>query len=422
MMKKLNNQLPGRRNFLKNATVLSVAGLGMPAAPLLAVTAGKQPEGEKEFGFGAPPVLANIGPDEAEIIVAPHDLATGWVEYGRNEQLGLRTDAAQYGMFPTSERVLRFKLTGLKPGKEYFYRVHLQQIVYKTDYKHEQGEAVNSDILRFRTLDANADTAVFSCWNDTHEYQETLEQLTAMLEDQRPDWLMWNGDITNNIFREEQIVDQFLKPGGKASAASVPLMLSRGNHDVRGRSARHLQDYLTGPGDQYYYGFRQGPLACIVLDTGEDKPDDYKSYAGLLDFENFREEQAWWLAEVIEQPWFTSAPFRIAFMHIPLIWDAEVPERWPSIWGGHNGWICEDGYDKWHDLLVRGNVQLIISGHTHRHAYFPPNEKRPYGQLIGGGPKPGAATCITGHATSKELKVVMSALDGQVLKELRFNA
>lgn len=410
-----------RRNFIKNATAVSIAGAAFTSAPLWSNTANTE-ESEDEVGFKSPPLLTNIDSDKVEIVVVPKGYSTAWIEYGTTSLLGFRSIGAHNGMLPASDRVLRFKLTDLEPGVNYFFRVHLSKITYKNNYAYKQEESIKSELLHFKTLNSEAETATFACWNDTHENEETLLRLLAMLKEQQPDFLLWNGDITNNIFNEEQIIDQFFKHGSQASSLSVPLMLSRGNHDVRGKDARCLESYLAGPGGSYYYGFRQGPLSCIVLDTGEDKPDNHDAYAGLLDFEKFRTEQAQWLERTISEPWFANAPFRIVFTHIPLVWDAEVPEQWPAIWGveGHKGWICEDGYAKWNDLLVKGKVQLVISGHTHRHAYFPPNKVHPYGQLIGGGPKPEAATCILGDVTGSKLTVKMLGLDGSVLEKLEF--
>lgn len=244
-----------------------------------------------------------------------------------------------------------------------------------------------------------------------------------MLKDQNPDFMVWNGDVTNDIYTEDQITAQFLSPAGQAFASSTPVMLNRGNHDVRGRDARYVRNYITGPGGRDYYGFRQGPLACLVVDTGEDKPDSHSDYAGLVDFAYLRSVEAKWLAKVIEEPWFTSAPHRIAFLHIPLVWEAEIPERWPGVWGsGIEGWKCEDGYNKWNSLFAKAGIQLVISGHTHRPTYFPPNEVRPYGQLIGGGPQPDQATCITGQADGRILTVTMANLEGQQLEKLSFKS
>ncbi|MEX0685132.1 MAG: FN3 domain-containing metallophosphoesterase family protein [Balneolales bacterium] len=417
MKNNLNN---GRRDFIKQTAIGVASGFSLQGGGFFNETE-KLVSKKEAFGFAAQPVLANIGENQIEIIVAPNDYATAWVEYGEGKSLNLHANGSTHGLMPTSNRVMRFTISDLEPGKLYSYRVQLRRIVYHNKWKHDQIDEAASETQTFRTLDPNAATASFTCWNDTHENADTVVKLNALLKKQSSDFLLWNGDVTNDIHQEEQIVGQFLNPAGQAFATSTPLMINRGNHDVRGRDARYVRNYLSGPEEQDYYGFRQGPLACIVMDTGEDKPDNHSDYAGLTGFSQLRTRQADWLADLIEQPWFTSAPFKVAFLHIPLVWEAEVPERWPGVWGaGIQGWKCEDGYNKWHDLLVKSGIKLVISGHTHHHAYFPPNKERPYGQLIGGGPQPDQATCITGHADKKTLTINMTDLEGNNLKKLQF--
>src|SRR5690625_7595403 len=96
----------------------------------------------------------------------------------------------------------------------------------------ERTNEIKSDTFYFTTLDSEKETATFTCWNDTHENDETIKQLTSLLENQKPDFLIWNGDITNDIFDEDQIVGQFLSPCDKAFATSVTIMLSRVNHEL----------------------------------------------------------------------------------------------------------------------------------------------------------------------------------------------
>lgn len=422
-MNKKNIDTPSsRRKFIKQAAWASVGAMGLRhnvafAQPTNSVDVEQEAE---SIGFAARPVLANVSHNSIEVIVAPSVLATGWVEYGETPALGYTVEGSVFGRAPFSDRVLRFHIRGLEAGKEYFYRVHLQQVVFHTNWRMERTTEIRSELNSFRTLNPEGSTATFTCWNDTHENEETLARLAHMLHEQQPDFLLWNGDVTNDIFREEQLVGQFLNPGGQAYATSTPMMLARGNHDVRGRDAPYLQDYLTGPGGEYHFGFRQGPMACLVMDTGEDKPDDHIEYGGLADFAAYRSMQAEWLEQIIEEPWFKSAPFRIVFMHIPLVW--EQHSRYREWDGKCTGWICEDAYDKWHNLLVKAKVQLVISGHTHRHNYIPPTEERTYGQLVGGGPQPDRATCITGHADASRLVVTMVDLDGNVLEKLEFTA
>jgi len=408
----------GRRKFLKNLSLISTAGMGMTIPTTLLID--RLHIQDKELKFESHPVLTNIQPDQVEVIVAPSVLSTGWIEYGKSENLGRKVTSNNFGRLSFSDRVLRFKITDLEPGSKYFYRVHLQKVEFHTNWSMERTNEIKSDTFYFTTLDSEKETATFACWNDTHENDETIKQLTSLLENQKPDFLIWNGDITNDIFDEDQIVGQFLNPGEQAFATTVPMMLSRGNHDVRGKDSQFLEDYLTGPDGLYHYGFRQGPLASIVLDSGEDKPDDNEEYGGLANFSAYRSMQAEWLESVIEESWFKTAPFKVVFVHIPMVWNGESRYR---IWDGEcMGWICEDSFNKWHNLFEKGRVQLVISGHTHRHRFIPPDDQRSYGQLIGGGPEPERATFITGKADKESMVIEMTDLQGTVIEKLHYSA
>lgn len=404
-----------RRHFLQTAGAGAIVASSAPLKPALAES--------NDLLLASAPVLINPGSRSITVLCAVNDHAAGWVEYGPDESLGQRAEGTDQGMHPYSDRLLRFNIDGLEPGRAYSYRVHVQPVIFHSAYNIERGEEIVTETRSFRTLDPNAGSACFVCWNDTHENDETLARLTRMLREDAPDFMLWNGDVTNDIHREEQIVGQFLRPGGQAFADTIPHFLGRGNHDVRGRDARLLTQYINGPEDRYYFAFRQGPLACVVLDTGEDKPDDLPVYAGLNAFDDFRTEQMHWLASVIQQEWFRSAPFRVVFTHIPMVWDDEVPEHWPGVWGdGIKGWICEDGRKKWEPLFIEGRVDAVISGHTHRHAWFPANAERPYGQLIGGGPQPDRAVAIVGRADANRFELIMKNLDGETLMEHVFEA
>ena len=378
------------------------------------------------FAFAAPPVLLNPAPGSISVIVLPNALATGWVEYGTTDALGQRCDGARHGQLPLSDRLLAFRLTNLKPGERYFYRVHLKPISYTTAYSIKLGEEIRSDIHAFRTLNANAQSATFTVWNDTHEHAPTLKQLAANLTASPTDFLLWNGDITNNVTDGSKIIPQLFAPVDLPFAADVPLFLSRGNHDVRGRDARLLAQYITGPSGEHYYAFRHGPLAAIVLDAGEDKPDDLPVYAGLNSFDAYRTLQRSFLQKATADPAFTSAPFRVLFVHVPLFWDAPILPHWPGVWGNDlngkliNGWISEDARNKWHDLLVKGKIDLVISGHAHKASYFPPNDHHPYGQLIGGGSDPAEARSIVGLVTATEMKILVNDLAGHSVIQQSF--
>ena len=64
----------------------------------------------------------------------------------------------------------------------------------------------------------------------------------------------------------------------------------------------------------------------------------------------------------------------------------------------------------------------MISGHTHRYAWFPANETRPFGQLVGGGPKPEAAAAIIVKADARELSFEVRDLAGKSVLQGRVPA
>ena len=370
------------------------------------------PEPVAPLAFAAAPVLFNPAPDGVSILCVFKGLATGWVEYGETEVLGKRCDGDAGGLRPYNDH-LTFRLDGLKPGQRCFYRAHAVKMRFNGAYDIRRGEEIVSELRSFRTLDPGAGEASFTVWNDTHETTPTIERLAAMHREQPTDFLVWNGDVVNDLPDRQKLFDEYLNPGGQAFADSVPYFLNRGNHDVRGAGARLLPQFITGPEGRYYHAFRHGPLGCLVLDTGEDKPDGVPDYAGLATFDDYRTAQQHWLARAIKEPMFASAPIKVAFLHIPLFWEAALPDGWLETWGGFNGWVTEDGRRKWHDLLLQAGVKLVISGHTHHRAWFPANTDRPYGQLIGGGPTEGSATSIIVRANSRELRFEMKDLAGR---------
>lgn len=336
------------------------------------------------------------------VFVGVNRVATGWVEYGETPELGQRSGTDD-GLLPLDPSLLKIRLAGLAPGKRYYYRVHACEIDFRNAYDIRRGAEVRSEVREFVTFDPTAATARLSIINDTHEVPATLQGLAKLLAARPSDALIWNGDLFNDIRSERQLAQQVLTPGGGALASDRPLLPVRGNHDVRGASARLLDKYFDLPQGRWYYTQRIGPLALLVLDTGEDKPDSAPVYAGLNDFAHYRSQQQQWLQTALQREEFRSAKYRVAAMHIPLIWKEKASA----------GDYCGDGHSKWHDLLVAAKVDVVISGHTHEPGWFAPGQRAPYGQLVGGGPKPEAATLIEVHADLSKLTLATLGLDGR---------
>ena len=222
--------------------------------------------------------------------------------------------------------------------------------------------------------------------------------------------------IADDVHFEKDMAGQFLTPEGLAIADRWPLAYVRGNHDVRGPAAQALPHFTGTPDDRFYYAFRSGPLAALVMDTGEDKPDDSGHFGGMAAFQKMQQRQSEWLRGIVREPWFRAAPHTVLFCHIPLWFTRDI---FPA----QQRWECHDVCRAlWVPALVEAGVKVVISGHTHDFVWMPAKEGQPIAQLIGGAPQPRFATFIQGTATRDALTLKMTKLDGTVVADVTLKA
>lgn len=370
--------------------------------------------------FAGSPVVSGPSPEAITILHPLQRHATGYLEYAVGDGAWTRVDGGHAGLLPLAEHVLKFHLPPLPPGKEVNYRVvaHTVGWVKVKQFYHGElrsGKEQTTPKYKFRTLDPTAAATSFAVWNDTHENADTLKALHKATEALNPDFLVWNGDQSNDVHFEKDMAGQFLNPAGLSVAENRPLAYVRGNHDVRGPAARSLSGFTGTPDDRFYYGFRSGPLAALVMDTGEDKNDDSEYFGGMAAFARMQAAQAEWLAGVVKEKWFTDAPHKVLFCHIPL-WFAH-PKLPNNKFKGHQ--LCRK---LWEPILVKAGVKAVISGHTHDYVWMPKSDDQPIAQLVGGAPQPKLATLITGKATKKELTLTMTKLDGTSVADVTLPA
>lgn len=392
-----------RRRWLQSSPLAIALGWARPAdaqgPPVV-----RQPA---SFQLGGAPVVQGVSATSVSIAWGVNDTSTGWVEYGETEALGRMAAPDGHGLRPLDAVVHRVRLEGLTPATRYFYRTVSVPIAFLGAYDIRRGRPFESAVASFTTPDEGRGARVqFAVINDTHEQPETLKALFMQLAEAPGDLLFWNGDMFNDISSQQQMSDQLLTPAGMAYASRRPVWFARGNHDVRGSEARALGRFLDAPGGQFYYSVRQGPVAFLVLDTGEDKVDDAPVYAGLGTFDAYRAQQASWLADELRKDHVRSASFRVVVAHIPLYATSDRQ--------AHGG---ADARARWHDHLTAGGIDLLITGHTHRHAWMAPDATRPFGQLTGGGPRPQEATLIRAEADAQSLTARMFRLDGSLISE-----
>jgi predicted phosphodiesterase len=419
-----------RRKFLATAAIGSAGVLPLAAQNYSDYSKDPRPdvpEGAYTAGsasgplFAGSPVVSGPSPECITILQPLQRHATGYLEFAIENGPYQRVDAGDDGVLSFTEHVLKFQLPPLPPGKNVRYRFVARSTgwVKVRQFYHGEinfGEPQISPEHTCRTLDTTAEKTTFAVWNDTHENAETLKSLHQMTAALKPDFLVWNGDQSNDVHFEKDMAGQFLTPAGLPIADRWPLAYVRGNHDVRGPAAPCLDRFTGTPDNRFYYAFRSGPLAALVMDTGEDKPDDSPYFGGMVAFQKMQQRQAEWLKTVVKQLWFRRAPHKVLFCHIPLWFTRDI---FPT----QQRWECHDVCRKlWAPTLENAGVKLVISGHTHAHRWMPSKEGQPIAQLIGGGPLPRQATFIQGTATREALSLKMLKVDGSVLADITLPA
>lgn len=172
------------------------------------------------------------------------------------------------------------------------------------------------------------------------------------------DFLILNGDLIDYCTSIRNFNNIYILCA-KLTGGQIPVVFSRGNHDMRGKIAEKFIDYIPHQHGNTYYTFRLGSIWGVVLDCGEDKPDDHSAYGGTVACHDFRLQQTAFLKSIIANAQNEyAAPgvkTRLVISHNPFT-EKNVP---PFD-------IEEDTYREWSGLL-RDYIQphLMICGHTH---------------------------------------------------------
>ena len=170
------------------------------------------------------------------------------------------------------------------------------------------------------------------------------------------DFLIVNGDINESIsLRHFELAHNL---AAELTGGSRPVVYARGNHENRGAASELLPQYIPTRDGEPYYTFRLGSVWGVVLDCGEDKPDNHPEYGGYARFHAFRLAQTDYLRRVAKRaktefdaPGVTT---RIAVVHtqFPCAQEPEFDIERPL-------------FQQWCDLLGSMGVDAILSAHEH---------------------------------------------------------
>ncbi len=194
--------------------------------------------------------------------------------------------------------------------------------------------------------------------------------------------LVLGGDIPN-LCEEEAHLYHIPYLASLVTHGEIPVVNVRGNHDTRGAAAPLYSRHVGTDHGRYYYTFRVGGLFAILLDCGEDKPDDHWAYGGLADYEQYRRSQIAFLDRILSDGAYEDYSHVAVFVHadprthfdraVCAEWLARISAIRPDVMVCAHKHVCEflppcdearDGYPPITFPTVIGSAPRGVKGTT----------------------------------------------------------
>ena len=359
----------------------------------------------KDKIFRSPVYLQNPATDGMTIMWLTNVPCHSWVEYGLDSLNMQRAQTWIEGEAMANNTLNRIRLSGLIPGTRYFYRVCSREITLYQPYKKEFGETVASKITSFTTSDNKKTDFTAVIFNDLHDNYFLFDKLLQQVKDISYDLVIFNGDCIADVQTEEIAVNTISYYSRGIGADKIPSIYLRGNHETRGAYSPFLWNLLELINGHSYGAFSIGDTRFVLLDCGEDKPDDHWVYYGLNDFTQFRKDQATFLEKETASKEFKSAAKRVLIHHIPVY--------------GLRSESFNPCRDEWGGILAKTPFDICLNAHTHRFNHIP---KRTDGNnfpvVIGGGNNEQSATVSILRKQGKQLTLTVLNVEGKTLLSL----
>jgi acid phosphatase type 7 len=256
----------------------------------------------------------------------------------------------------------KVKIDGLRPGTEYKYSLSSVQILKYQAYRIYYGDTISSKPVSFRTIPDNSPTVSFTVFNDVHEQAGKMGSYLRHNALANQDFYLFNGDMMDWLQDPEELYAAFLDTAAFYFAGSKPFFYVRGNHETRGFAARELKKWFDYREDRFYYSFDFGPVHFIILDGGEDKPDNSRYYYGLADYDAYRLKELEWLMEEVRRDNFRNAKYRIVIVHMPIIKAANQNQAMTFM------------SEKFGPVFKESGINLVLSAHTHKNTFYDKNK------------------------------------------------
>ncbi len=327
---------------MKKLSCLTAAALGMLCGG--AMGAAELPE----TIFSTYPVVYAVG-DEYQILVPVKQETLMWCEVNGNEYYD-----ESCGILRSATTTHRMTVPMKDLDDAGHYTICYREVEERLPYFSKTSE-VNKLEFSFRPVRGD-DIRIFHIADAHNRIDAPVAAAGYFGADL--DLLILNGDIPEDS-GDIQNFTTIHAIAGNISKGEIPVVFSRGNHDLRGIYAEKLAEHTPTLNGNSYFTFRLGPVWGIVLDCGEDKPDDHPEYGNTMACHAFRQRETAFLKQVIADAGNEyAAPgveYRLVVSHVPFSQVLKPPFD-----------IEQELYREWCRLLAENvHPQLMLSGHIH---------------------------------------------------------
>ena len=305
-----------------------------------------------------------------------------------------------------TDSVHRVRIEGLKPDTKYRYRVFTQEVAeWRYDDWVTLGKTACTDVWRgkpyeFKTFPAKPREVTFLVLNDIHERAQFMKDLCKNVDFKKLDFVLLNGDMSNRLRNQQHMMEAYLDTCVRMFATHTPLFFNRGNHELRGQFADYLYRYFPTNNGKYYRLQHVAGIDFLFIDSGEDKPDEDIEYSGIVNYDQYREEEARWLRGLRESKQVGKYPL-IVFSHIP-----PTLQKWHGPYHLQKTLMPE---------LNKMNVSVMLSAHLHAFGYQEPNEVINSPNLVNSN-----STYLLGRIANGKMEVDYVGLKGKDKKHFTF--
>lgn len=234
------------------------------------------------------------------------------------------------------------------------YSIFFRESIDRKAYFPVTGDECSKS-YKFRPVQKGKDYKFYFIADTHNEYEDPIKAAEKYSDE--IDFLMLGGDIPNDCENFDKGLRTIFRISGAIAKGEIPVISARGNHDTRGHIAPEYHRYSPLVNGEMYFTFVIGDIFGIILDCGEDKPDDHPEYGFVNCFEPYRNGVTQWLEDVAEKGEYKN------YKHTLVICHERV--------NAHNHSLFISEYERWVKAINKIAPDAMLCGHEHVCKVFP---------------------------------------------------